>query len=459
MTPSAHGRAILVLGLPLIGGNLGQIAIGVTDTLMLGWYSVDALAAAVLGHSMWFSIFLLGSGFANAVMPLVAEASEQPDGTQTIRRTARMGLWLSVLFAVLVLPLFLWSSPILQALGQTKPLSDDAQDLLRIVGLAMLPALLAMVLKSYLAALEHTRVVLWVTIAAALVNAGVNYLLIFGNYGAPELGIKGAGYASSAVHCVTLLLLAGYALRKFPEHDLLARLWRPDPEVIKRLFSMGVPIGLTYLAETSLFAASALMMGWLGTVPLAAHGVAIQIASATFVVHLGLSSAATVRVGKALGRQDFPHLRRGAVVAVWMSVAFALMTVAVYWSIPATLIGMFIDPADPLRPEIISAGITLMLLAGVFQLVDGAQAMALGLLRGLKDTQVPMIYAVLSYWCVGMTCSYLLGFTLGLGGAGIWGGLSIGLCCAAVSMMLRFWRHIVPRAEQRSAVDTSGAGA
>jgi len=224
-----------------------------------------------------------------------------------------------------------------------------------------------------------------------------------------------------------------------PQHTLFARLWRPDWEAFSHVFRLGVPIGLTSLAEVGLFAASSLMMGWIGTVELAAHGIALQLASLTFMVHLGLSNAATVRAGNALGRRDSDHLARGAIVALVMSFAMACIAVVIFLSIPNVLVGLFLSPTEPDRDAILVVGVSLLFIAALFQVVDGAQIMALGLLRGVKDTRAPMIIAAVSYWIVGVPCGYLLGFKLGWGGEGVWLGLVVGLTTAAVLLLRRFW--------------------
>ncbi|MCX8955141.1 MATE family efflux transporter, partial [Ruegeria sp. NA] len=286
MTYPAHFRAIAVLGLPLVGGHLAQYAIGLTDTIMLGWYGVEALAAVTLANSYYFVLFLFGAGFGWAVMPMVATAAAEGDET-SIRRSTRMGLWLSLLYAVVVMPLLWWSYPILIAMKQEPQIAETAAEYLRVAGWGLFPALIVMVLKSYLAALERTQIVLWITIAAAAVNGLTNYALIFGNWGAPELGVTGAAVASITTQVVSLIAVVIYVVRTLPEHSLFQRFWRPDWEMFASVWKLGVPIGLTTLAEVSLFATSAVMMGWLGQVPLAAHGIALNLAWATIMVHLG----------------------------------------------------------------------------------------------------------------------------------------------------------------------------
>lgn len=440
MTYGGHARALLALGLPLIGGNMAHFAITLTDAVMLGWYDVTALAGEVLGGTVIFVLFVFGSGPALAVTPAVAEAAAAGDETQ-VRRVTRMGLWVSAAFALAVMPLFLFARPILSAMGQAPDVSELAAQYLGIAGYGILFALTGQVLKSYLSALEHAGIVLWGTVAAALVNALINYVLIFGHWGAPEMGIRGAAVASLLVQAVLAAALLGYVLVRVPQHRLFVRLWRIDRAALRLVVRLGLPIGLTGLAETSLFAASSVMMGWLGAVPLAAHGIALQITSAVFVMHLGLSSAATVRVGRALGRRDMAGLRRGAEVAVGLSGVLALCSMALFLLAPEPLIKLFLDPDDPQRAVVLEIGVVLLAAAALFQLVDAAQAMALGLLRGVQDTRVPMVMAVLAYWGVGVPASYALGFWAGLEGLGVWLGLALGLGLAAGMLMWRFWRR------------------
>ncbi len=439
---SGHVRPILVLAVPLIGGHLAQFAVGLTDTVMLGWYGVEALAALTLAHSYHFTLFIMGSGFAWAVMPVVAAAAGTDDDTQ-VRRVTRMGMWISILFGLAVLPLFLWSGAALRLLGQEAQVSADAQTYLRIVYIGLIPSLLMMVLKSYFAALGKTQVVFWVMAGSAVLNALLNYALIFGNWGAPELGIRGAAIASVTLQTVGLAALIAYAQVATPDYSLFQRLWRPDGEAFARVFRLGWPIGLTNLAEVGLFAASAFMMGWVGTLELAAHGIAITLASATFMIHLGLSNAATIRAGRAYGRRAEDELRGGAVVIIVISMILALLTVAAFLAVPEPLISLFLDPADPARAQILAVGAGLLAAAALFQFADAAQVMALGLLRGVQDTRVPMIYAGLSYWAIGIPAGYLLGFPMGFGAVGIWMGLVVGLVLAGALLMWRFWRGSV----------------
>ncbi|WP_299934642.1 MATE family efflux transporter [uncultured Pelagimonas sp.] len=444
MTYVQHGRAVLVLGLPLVGGHLAQFAIGLTDTIMMGWYGVSELAAMTLAGSFFFSLLLFGSGFAFAVMPMVADFATRDDDQQ-IRRSTRMALWWSMIFFGAVMPLMWFAEPILSAMGQEAEVAQNAQTYLRIAGWGMLPALGVMVLKSYLAGLEHTRIVLWITLASAVVNIFANYALIFGNWGAPELGLQGAAIASVLSTSAGLVLTILYALRKLPHHQLFVRFWKPDTDMFLQVFRLGLPIGLTTLAEVALFAFSAVLMGWLGEVPLAAHGAALQIASATFMMHVGLSNAATIRAGNAKGRGDGAHLVRGAKVVIVLSLALVALATAGFLLFPETLLGVFFDPEEAQLGELLRLGTMLLALAALFQLVDAMQVIHLGLLRGLLDTKVPMVMATFAYWVIGLPSAYIFGFVLNWGAAGIWIGLVVGLGLAAVLLAWRFWTHAVPR--------------
>lgn len=443
MTNATHARETLVLGLPLIGSHLAQMALHVTDTVMVGWYGVVALASVVLGASSFFIVFVVGSGFAKAVMPMVAAALGRNDETQ-VRRDTRMGIWLSIGYGLAVYPIFWWSEPILLALGQNPEVAAIAQDYMRIAGLGMVPALVVTVLQSYLSALHRTQVVLWVTLAAVALNIAVNWALIFGNWGFPELGARGAAVATVTVQIMSLIVLGVYAhllpdLRRF---HLFQRFWRPDWQAMRQVWRIGLPIGLTGLAEGGLFQASALMMGWIGTVELAAHGIALEVAALTFMLHVGLSSAATIRIARFDGQGDRAALRQAAKVAVVISFGVAILSVILFLSAPRPIVALFLDLSKPESAAILAYGTVLLGLAALFQLADGMQVMALGLLRGIQDTRRPMWLAAISYWLIGIPCSYVMAFPLGFGGVGLWLGLVVGLICAAGSLMWRFWRLV-----------------
>lgn len=440
MSLKPHLSATLILGLPLVATHVARMMIGVTDTVMVGRYGVDPLAALVLATSYFFILMILGSGYALGLMGLIATARARRDEVQ-VRRSTRMAMWLSVIHAALVAPILWWSGQILIALGQEPAITALAQEWLRVMLFAMPAVLCGMALNSFLAALGRPNAVLIVTLAGLPVNAALNWVLIWGNLGAPELGVTGAALASAAVNWLQLagLLLLAVSLPEARSYHLLQRLWRPDWPAARQVFALGLPIGLTLVAESGMFTSTYIMMGWLGTVPLAAHGIALQIASLTFMVHLGISNAATIRVGTAHGNGDAAGLRRAALAAIILSVGFALLAMTAFLAIPRVLTGLYLNAADPQAPAIVALAAVLMVYAGLFQLVDAMQAIALGLLRGVHDTRVPMVLAVVSYWLIGLPAAWLLAFPLGFGPPGLWLGLLVGLSFAAALLMARFW--------------------
>ena len=436
-----HARALWALGVPLIGSQLAQMLLHVADTVLLGRYAVADLAAMVTGGAYFFFFFVMGTGFGNAVIGMIATARAQGDLRQ-MRRDTRMALWLSGIYSVAVLPAFLFSEPVLRALGQSPELAAGAHSFLLIAGFGMAPALFAHVLRGFLSALERAQIVLWINLASLGLNATLAWILIFGRLGAPEMGVRGAATATVIVQVITLLAFALYAgLHPALGHfRLFGRFWRPDWQTLAAVARLGLPVGLTSLAESGMFIAANLMMGWIGTVAVAAHGIALQVEAIAFMVNLGLANAVTVRIGHFYGARDPQSLAEAARTGVAMTVAISAVAVALFLALPVQIISLFSDMSHPEAPQILALGVQLLTVAAVFQLFDGLQVVALGLLRGVHDTRVPMWIALFSYWGVGLPVSYLAGFTFGWGGVGIWSGLVVGLVFAAALLMWRFWR-------------------
>lgn len=430
-------RKLFALGLPIVGSNLAMMMIGVTDIVMVGWHSVEELAALILATTLFFNIFILGSGVAFALMPMVSSAAAVGDDT-TVRRSTRMSLWLSVIYGVMSLPIFYMSEGIFLALGQQAELAAYAADYMWILAPAIIPALWANVMRSYLAAMEFTKVIMFITAGVAVLNIGFNHVLIFGNYGFPELGIQGAAIASLLVNILTAVITSIYAIVILPQHTLFARFYRADWPALVKVFKLGMPIGLSMLAETGLFSAASVMMGWIGVIALAAHGIALQLASLTFMAHLGLSHAVTIRIGNAAGRQDRDAMVDVTKAGVWISVLWSFFTIILFVGLGPNLVSLFLDADEAARDAIIAYGVVLLWIAALFQLVDGGQVLAIGLLRGIQDTAGPMVITVFGYWGVGIPTAYLLGFHTQLAGSGIWLGLVAGLSFAAIGLSMRF---------------------
>ena len=434
-----HFKATLSLGLPLIGSHLMQMVPGLTDTIMLGWYGVDELAASVLAHSLFFIILIVGSGFAITVMPMVASAAAIDDKT-SVRRSVRMGLWISIIYSIFFVPILLFSENLFLILGQEEHLAKSAQTYLRIAGWSIVPGLLIMVLKSFFSALERPNVVLLSLIIGGLANIVLNYTLIFGNFGMPELGLTGAAIATLVTTIISILILLYFCLFKdeYSLYLIFNNIWRMDIEAFKEVFKLGLPVGITMLAESGLFSATAVMMGWLGTNALAAHGIAIQISGITFMIYLGLANAGTVRVGRAVGRMDNSGLKLASISVIILTIGAVLIVAFTFLSVPKPLLMLFLSPSHVDTPSIILIGVPLLAIAAIFQIADGLQVVVLGLLRGLKDTAIPMVITTICYWGVGIPCSYLFGFVFNWGGKGIWFGLVIGLALASAFLSSRY---------------------
>jgi MATE family multidrug resistance protein len=304
----------------------------------------------------------------------------------------------------------------------------------------LFPALLITVLRSMLSAFDATRVILWITVVGVFFNAAVNYLLIFGNFGFPRLELRGAAISTVSTNIVMFALMLAYVLRhrRFKRFHILLRFWQPDWLRFREIFRIGAPIGLTVLAEVGLFTAAALLMGRLGTDEVAAHAIALQCASMAFMVPLGIGTAATVRVGMAYGRSDPEGVARAGWTAIALGVGFMALSCLLFLTLAPWVVGLFLNSGDPANTNALALAASFLVVAGVFQLVDGGQVVAAHALRGLSDTAVPMLLAIAGYWLIGLPVAYVLGFVVQWRGVGIWIGLASGLAFVAVVLVTRF---------------------
>lgn len=435
----SHFQETLALGLPLIGAQLAQHGIHVTDVVIIGRLGTNQLAAMVLAAQFYFTIFIFGSGFAAAVVPLAAHAFAQGD-IQQVRRAVRMGLWVIIGFSAIAMPAILNAEAVLLFAGQDPHVARLAADYLQIAGWGVFPGLAFMVLRAFLSAVGKAGFILYVTIIILAVNAFFAYGLVLGHFGMPALGMMGASIVALGVNILGTLLTIWYimALPQLRRYEIFVRFWRPDWKVFGEVFSLGLPISLTILAEVSLFTVASLLMGWIGTAELAAHGIALQCASIAFMIPLGLAQAATVRVGIAAGAGDREGLIRASWVVVAISVGASVIGGLLFAVFPAFFASLFLDRSNEDAAAVLGIATTFVVVAGVFQLVDGLQAIGAGLLRGIKDTQIPMLLAIVSYWLIGFALAYVLAFPLGFGGIGVWLGFVFGLLAASILLLGRF---------------------
>ena len=438
-----HFRATLILGLPLVAAQIAQMLIGVTDTIMVGWLGAEELAAGTLSFQFIFVLLIFGYGLGASMITLTALSLGSGRITQ-VRWTFRMGLWSLLGFSCLF-QIVLWFSPeILLLLGQEPSIIALTSSYMFYAQWSLIPAFLYVGIRSFLTAIERPLDVLFIAILAIGINALLNYLLIFGNYGFPRLEISGAGLATLLTNTFMMLLGLLHLSRTslFGKYKLFSRFAIPRWFTLGEVLRIGVPVGFAIFAETGLFMATSIMMGWVGTIALAAHGIALQIAGLAFMVPLGLAQAASVRVGRSYGSQNYDDITRASRSVLLITVCFSSAAILLFLSIPDTLIGVFLDSQDPDFDAIILYGVPLLWMAALFQLVDSLQVVAAGLLRGLKDTKVPLYIAIFSYWLIGVPTSYILGFWLKLDGVGIWGGLALGLAIASIFLIYRFSRRV-----------------
>jgi len=432
-------RSSFALAWPLIVAQLAQNLLFTTDVVLMGWLGPKYLAAATLAGAFLVPFQLTGIGIVGAVAPLVAQARGRRD-IKAVRRIVRQGFWVAILVATLLVPIVLSIRPIYLAIGQDPEVTMLAESYM-FAGFWMLyPALGIMVVRSFLSAFAATRVILVVTVIGVLVNAVLAYTLIFGHFGFPRLELRGAAIATGLVNVVMFFALLGYTLthRKLKRFHILARFIKPDWPRFREIIKVGLPIGLTVAAEVGLFSVAAILMGRLGTNETAAHAVALQLASTAFMVPLGLGMAATVRVGLAYGRGDTEGVRLAGWTAIVMGTGFMALTAALFLAIPQALVTIFLDRSDPANATALLLAATYLGIAGIFQLVDGAQVVAAHSLRGLSDTRTPMLLAIFGYWFVGLPTAYVLGFVFDLRGIGVWLGLATGLAFVAILLVSRF---------------------
>jgi MATE family multidrug resistance protein len=431
--------SLFTLAWPLVIAQLAQMALFTTDVIMVGWLGPEYLAASTLATSFFNMLLIGGFGLVGAVAPMVAQAIGAGD-VKSVRRTVRQGLWLAIAFAAIIVPVVWQIRPILRAFGQSEDLAELAETFMHAAGWLAFPSLMLIVLRSFLAAKGNSRVILVITIAGVFVNAAGDYLLIFGNFGFPRLELRGAGISTTTVNIVMFLLTLGYVQinRKYRRYHILAGFWKPDWERFFQLLRLGAPIGLMVMSEVGIFTVASLMMGWLGTDEVAAHAVALQCAALAFMVPLGLSQATTVRVGRAFGAGSAEGIRKAGWMSFALTMAFMASTCLLFILFPNRLVAFFLDPADPKNTAALGFAAAYLGVAALFQLVDGAQVIAAATLRGLSDTAVPMIVAIIGYWALGLPIAYICGFVLGWQGVGIWLGLAAGLAFVAVVLTIRF---------------------
>ncbi len=445
----------LRLAVPIALTQLGQIAMMTTDLALIGRLGDQAVAAAALASTVFFVSFTFGMGLMSAVAPLAAQAFGARDPHQ-VRRALRTGLWAALLISLPIMTFPIFGERILLFLGQAPATAHLAQQNLLGLVWGILPSLWFLAIRGFMSAVNRPTPILWITLVAIPANALLVYLLIHGEWGLPRLELFGAGLATAIVYSGSFLAGLWFATRRQPfrKYNILGHIWRVDWSLMRQLFIIGAPISFSFLMEYGLFGAAALLMGLISTTALAAHQIALQVTAILFMVPFGISMAATVRVGHAVGRNDASAVKRAGLVATWLGVVLvAALTVAVIVG-RFEIARLFFGEAASSAAEAIELTSTLLLVGATFFVADGIQTIAAGSLRGMNDTRVPLLFAVISYWLIGFAMAALLGFRTPLGAVGVWIGLSCGTAVYATLLVLRF-RMLTARLSQPD--DTAAA--
>ncbi len=434
-------KQTMLLAGPVVVSMLSQNAMGFIDTVMVGRLGSEALAAVALGNTIYFFLMVVCMGVVLAVGPMVSQAYGA-GLREPVERSVRQGLWLGLMLSVPAFFIIRSMGPALVYMGQDPATVARTEGYLHAVSWGYLPMLWFIALRSFVEGISRPWPVTAIAFMGVGLNIAANYVLMFGKLGFPALGLVGTGWATAFVMwfmfgALTLYVNTNTSLRTY---RIFTGIRRPDPHYFRELIQIGWPVGVSQGLESGLFMVTALLMGLVGTTALASHQIAIQTASFTFMVPLGVGIAASVRVGQSVGRSDASGARRAGIAGMILSVLFMAGSACVLWLAPEWVVRLYLDPALPQNAEVTALAAGLLSVAAVFQVFDGAQVAAGGALRGLKDTRVPMLIGFVAYWPIGLSVGVYLGFARGMGAAGLWWGLVLGLSTAAVLLIWRFAR-------------------
>jgi len=434
-------RQSLALAWPLVLSNLAANAITTTDVLMLGRLSPQALAASALAVNFYSLVLFTGVGLTYSIAPMIASAlGRRVEAVRESRRSFRMGLWLVGFYGLLGMGVLSLVEPLCHLLGQDSRLSADAGRFMTVLRWALIPNLLVFLFRTALTAFGRTPVTLFVALGGVALNVLLNWALIFGHLGLPALGMEGSALSTVITNAAmaVALGLSVARMKRLRLMHLFGRWWRPDWPRLRELVRLGLPIAVTWSFEVSVFSCAVYLMGLIDTTSVAAHVIALQIAAFAFMVPLGLSQAATVRVGYAHGARDPVWIGRAGRVALGCALGFALVSALAMVLVPRELAGLFLDMREPASAAVLALAVRFLFVAAIFQLADGAQVIGAAVLRGLHDTRVPMLFAALGYWVIGLGAGAGLAFWTPLRGVGIWIGLALGLAAVSVLMWSRW---------------------
>ncbi|GMQ27720.1 MATE family efflux transporter [Algoriphagus confluentis] len=434
MTIRDHFKTTFILAYPVMLSQLGQVAVGVADSMMVGQLGPVPLAASALANSIFFVIMMFGIGVSMGITPLVSVA----DGKSRLKRISRLfshGLWINVTAGILLIGVILGLSQGLSYLEQPEEVVVLALPYLFIITASLLPMMVFQTFKQLAEGLSQTKQAMYITIFCNLVNVFLNWVFIWGKFGFPEMGLNGAGLATLISRILMMLMMGGYILTssRYKKYHLKLRNPHASFPMLTRILKIGIPTGFQYIFEVSAFGTAAIMMGWIGVNALAGHQIALNLASISYMMATGLSTAGMIRVSNQIGKGNFKAMREAGMVVFGLVMAFMFGCAVIFVVFRNFLPELYIDD-----PEVIALSSSLLIIAGLFQLSDGVQVVGLGVLRGLEDVKIPTLVTLMAYWVLGLPLGYVLAFEFGFDEKGIWYGLLIGLSITAVLLFFRF---------------------
>ena len=435
-------RATLALAVPLAAANLLQMLVHAIDVIFVARLGDAALAASSLGVAIFGLLLWTGTGLVGAAAPLIAaELGQRKHSVREVRRTVRMALWLSLLVSLVFMGVCAAGGAIMRATGQDAELTARASAFLLIMLWGMFPMMAASVLRIFVSALGRPTIATVITFLALFVNALGNWTLVFGHLGMPALGLYGSALSSVLT---SFAMLFAYIVviqtdRRLRRYHLFGNWWRSEWSRFWEILRIGMPIGLTILAEAGLFTGAAFLMGRIGEAQLAGHTIALQVAALAFQIPFGVAQAATIRVGLAYGARDHCAIALAGQASLALGIGFMALTALTMWLFPGLVLSIYVDVDAAKNAALVGFAMQFLVIAAAFQLFDGAQAVAAGVLRGLQDTRIPMLIAIGGYWIAGYGTAIYLGFWTPLAGVGIWIGLAVGLVVVAALLLVR-WR-------------------
>jgi MATE family multidrug resistance protein len=441
---AVHLRETLFLSVPVIIGQLGQVMMGVIDTKMIGALGPVPISAAALGHAMHILVIIVSFGVCFMMASLSAEAKAQQNESY-LGSLFKQGIITAILLGMIITPVNYLSAELFYVMDQ--PVSDiePAASYLRILSWSILPAIIFLMAKSFVDGLSLTRPAMYVTLVGLVLNVGANWILIYGKFGFPRLELDGAGYGTVFSRAAMALMMVGYILWHKKLKAYAQGGWRMQWQVVRRILKLGIPAGFQYLFEVGAFAGAAFLIGYLGSLPRAAHQIVITIASVTFMVALGISSGASIRVGDAFGRKNRREMRRAGYAGIILVAGFMSMMAILFVFLREALPSLFLVLEPGASPQqipdqqvVLGMASQLMLLAAFFQLFDGVQAVGLGILRGIQDTFVPTLVTFIVYWVIALPLASLFAFVFHWGVNGVWIALVLSLVLASVMHTIRF---------------------